>query len=97
MAEVIAVPQKSAQGTVTPEGTLVVHEPGSGKLLGEVRVSTPTDVRYTVQQARATAARMNTGWRNPRAGSAQSPRSSAATDRDAALQRPPVVAAAVRR
>src|SRR5207245_1513862 len=53
MAEVIAVPQKSAQGTVTREGTLVVHEPGSGKLLGEVRVSTPADVRYTVQQARA--------------------------------------------
>src|SRR5437763_1896489 len=53
MAEVIAVPQKSAQGTVTPEGTLVVHEPGSGKLLGEVRVSTPADVRYIVQQARA--------------------------------------------
>src|SRR5438445_2492072 len=53
MAEVIAVPQKSAQGTVTREGTLVVHEPGSGKLLGEVRVSTPADVRFTVQQARA--------------------------------------------
>src|SRR5437763_15849997 len=52
MAEVIAVP-KAAQGTVTPEGTLAVSEPGSGKLLGEVRVSSPADVRYTVQQARA--------------------------------------------
>ena len=53
MAEVIAVPQKSTQGTVSPEGTLTVHEPGSGRLLGEVRVSTPADVRQTVQQARA--------------------------------------------
>jgi acyl-CoA reductase-like NAD-dependent aldehyde dehydrogenase len=53
MAEVIAVPQKSTQGTVSPEGTIAVHEPGSGRLLGEVRVSTPADVRQTVQQARA--------------------------------------------
>ena len=54
MAEVIAVPQKkSAQGTVSKEGTLAVYEPGSGRLLGEVRVSTPEDVRRTVQQARA--------------------------------------------
>ena len=53
MAEAIAVPQTSAQGTVTPEGTLSVREPGSGKLLGEVRVSSPADVRYAVQQARA--------------------------------------------
>src|SRR5438105_3584740 len=53
MAEVIAVPQKSAQGTVTPEGTLTVYEPGSGRLLGEVRVATADDVQRTVQQARA--------------------------------------------
>jgi acyl-CoA reductase-like NAD-dependent aldehyde dehydrogenase len=53
MAEVIAVPQKSAQGAVTPEGTLAVREPGSGKLLGEVRISSPAEVRQTVQQAHA--------------------------------------------
>jgi len=29
------------QGTVTAHGTLAVYEPGSGKLVGEVRVSRP--------------------------------------------------------
>jgi acyl-CoA reductase-like NAD-dependent aldehyde dehydrogenase len=53
MAEAVAIPQKSAQGTITAQGTLAVHEPGSGKLLGEVRVTTPPEVRQTVQQARA--------------------------------------------
>jgi acyl-CoA reductase-like NAD-dependent aldehyde dehydrogenase len=54
MAEAIAIPQRlAAQGTVTPQGTLAVYEPGSGKLLGEVRVSTTQQVRETVQQARA--------------------------------------------
>ena len=53
MAEAIAIPQKTPQGAVTPQGTLTVFEPGSGKLLGEVRVSTPQQVRETVQQARA--------------------------------------------
>jgi succinate-semialdehyde dehydrogenase/glutarate-semialdehyde dehydrogenase len=54
MAEAIAIAQKKpAQGTVTPEGTLAVYEPGSGKLLGEVRVSSAQNVRETVQQARA--------------------------------------------
>src|SRR4051794_28847917 len=52
MAEAIVVPQRAPQGTVTPQGTLPVYEPGSGKLLGEVRVSTAQQVRETVQQAR---------------------------------------------
>jgi succinate-semialdehyde dehydrogenase/glutarate-semialdehyde dehydrogenase len=53
MAEAVAMPEKPAQGTISAQGTLAVHEPGSGKLLGEVRVSTPQEVRQTVQQARA--------------------------------------------
>src|SRR3954452_15544493 len=51
MAEAIPI-QRPAQGSVTPEGTLAVHEPGTGKLLGEVRVSTPADVHQSVQRAR---------------------------------------------
>ncbi len=52
MAEAIPIPQRPQQGQVTPQGTLAVYEPGSGKLLGEVRVSTAQDVRETVLQAR---------------------------------------------
>jgi acyl-CoA reductase-like NAD-dependent aldehyde dehydrogenase len=40
------------QGTVTPHGTLAVYEPGSGKLVGEVRVSTPAQVREAVAASR---------------------------------------------
>jgi acyl-CoA reductase-like NAD-dependent aldehyde dehydrogenase len=40
------------QGSVTAQGTIAVFEPGSGKLLGEVRVSTPAEVCETVAQAR---------------------------------------------
>src|SRR5438067_3068837 len=47
---------RAPQGTVTPQGTLAVYEPGSGKLLGEVRVATPDQVRETVQAARAAQA-----------------------------------------
>src|SRR2546423_4743602 len=47
---------KAPQGTITPQGTLAVYEPGSGKLLGEVRVATPDQVRETVQAARAAQA-----------------------------------------
>ena len=43
---------RPAQGTVTPHGTLAVYEPGSGKLVGEVRVSTPAQVREAVASAR---------------------------------------------
>jgi acyl-CoA reductase-like NAD-dependent aldehyde dehydrogenase len=53
MAEAIAIRHRPAQGTVTPQGTLAVYEPGTGRLLGEVRVSTPAEVREIVQQARA--------------------------------------------
>src|SRR5437762_5371410 len=53
MAEAIAIPHRSAQGTVSPQGTLTVYEPGSGRLLGEVRVATADHVQRTVQQARA--------------------------------------------
>src|SRR5215813_2998444 len=53
MAEAIPIQKKPAQGSISPEGTLAVHEPGSGKLLGEVRVSTAADVRETVQRSRA--------------------------------------------
>src|SRR4051812_48315420 len=53
MAEAVAIPQKPPQGTVSADGTLAVYEPGSGKLLGEVRVSTPPEIRQTVQHARA--------------------------------------------
>ena len=44
---------KTPQGAVTPQGTLAVYEPGSGKLLGEVRVATGHQVSDTVSQARA--------------------------------------------
>jgi len=53
MAEAIAIRHRPPQGSVTREGTLAVYEPGSGRLLGEVRVSTAAEVRETVQQARA--------------------------------------------
>ena len=53
MAEAIPFRERPPQGSVSPEGTLAVHEPGTGKLLGEVRVSTAADVRETVQRARA--------------------------------------------
>ena len=46
------------QGMVTPQGTLAVHEPGSGKLLGEVRVSSPSQVREAAAACRAAQA----GW-----------------------------------
>jgi acyl-CoA reductase-like NAD-dependent aldehyde dehydrogenase len=44
---------RAAQGTVTAHGTLAVYEPGSGKLVGEVRVSTPAHVREATAAARA--------------------------------------------
>src|SRR5712691_10549460 len=44
---------KGPQGAVSPQGTLAVYEPGSGKLLGEVRVATAAQVRETVQAAKA--------------------------------------------
>src|SRR5260370_29718022 len=44
---------RTAQGAVTPQGTLAVYEPGTGKLLGEVRVATAQQARDTVSQARA--------------------------------------------
>src|SRR5438552_11828415 len=47
---------KAPQGSITPQGTLAVYEPGSGKLLGEVRVSTADQVRETVQAARGAQA-----------------------------------------
>ena len=47
---------RAAQGAVTPEGTLAVHEPSTGKLVGEVRVSTPEQVRETVRAAHAAQA-----------------------------------------
>ena len=46
-------PVRPPQGTVGPDGTLAVHEPGSGKLLGEVRVSTPGEIVEAVAQSRA--------------------------------------------
>lgn len=55
MAEPISVPERltpAKQGGVTADGTLLVHEPGSGKLLGEVRVSTPAQIREAVAHAR---------------------------------------------
>jgi succinate-semialdehyde dehydrogenase/glutarate-semialdehyde dehydrogenase len=52
MAEAVAIPPRPAQGAITPQGTLAVYEPGTGRLLGEVRVSTAQHVRETVQQAR---------------------------------------------
>src|SRR5881392_4034319 len=47
---------KAPQGAITAQGTLAVYEPGSGKLLGEVRVATADQVRETVQAARAAQA-----------------------------------------
>ncbi|GAC1342381.1 MAG: aldehyde dehydrogenase family protein [Myxococcales bacterium] len=52
-----ATPQ-AAQGTVTSHGTLEVREPGTGKLVGEVRVSSPAQVREATQSARSAQA----GW-----------------------------------
>jgi acyl-CoA reductase-like NAD-dependent aldehyde dehydrogenase len=49
-------PPRLPQGTVSAQGTLAVHEPGSGKLLGEVRVSTPLQVAQAVAAARAAQA-----------------------------------------
>ena len=51
-------PPRAIQGAVTAHGTLEVREPGSGKLLGEVRVSTPSQVREAVASSRAAQA----GW-----------------------------------
>src|SRR5437588_752953 len=42
-----------AQGSVTAHGTLAVYEPGSGKLVGEVRVSTAAQVREAIAAAHA--------------------------------------------
>src|SRR5438477_11393877 len=64
MAESISEPmQRSAvrapdgtrpvQGSVTAHGTLAVYEPGSGKLVGEVRVSTAAQVRDATAAAHA--------------------------------------------
>ena len=44
------------QGSITQQGTLAVYEPGSGKLLGEVRVSTAAQVHETVAACRAAQA-----------------------------------------
>jgi acyl-CoA reductase-like NAD-dependent aldehyde dehydrogenase len=44
---------RPAQGSVTAHGTLAVYEPGNGKLVGEVRVSSPAQVREVVTAARA--------------------------------------------
>lgn len=54
MAEPISVParRQPPQGSVTPEGTLQVYEPGTGKLLGEVRVSTADQVEEAVVRAK---------------------------------------------
>src|SRR5438128_4997693 len=49
-------PPKAPQGAVSPQGTLAVYEPGSGKLLGEVRVATAAQVRETVGAAKAAQA-----------------------------------------
>src|SRR5437016_8976500 len=63
MAESISEPmQRSAvrtdgtrpvQGSVTAHGTLAVYEPGSGKLVGEVRVSTAAQVGEAAAASRA--------------------------------------------
>lgn len=50
------VAPRVAQGAVSDQGTLAVFEPGSGRLLGEVRVSSAAEVRETVQEARAAQA-----------------------------------------
>jgi len=44
---------RPVQGSVTSNGTLAVYEPGSGKLVGEVRVSTAAQVREAAAAARA--------------------------------------------
>ena len=44
---------RPTQGTVTAHGTLAVYEPGSGKLVGEVRVSTAAQVREATAAAHA--------------------------------------------
>src|SRR5438067_1166561 len=44
---------RPTQGTVTAHGTLAVYEPGSGKLVGEVRVSTAAQVRDAAAASRA--------------------------------------------
>src|SRR6266852_4042134 len=44
---------RPVQGSVTAHGTLAVYEPGSGKLVGEVRVSTAAQVREAAAAARA--------------------------------------------
>ncbi|HXN82206.1 MAG TPA: aldehyde dehydrogenase family protein [Myxococcales bacterium] len=49
---------RAPQGAVSPQGTLAVHEPGSGKLVGEVRVATPAQVREAVAASRAA----QVGW-----------------------------------
>lgn len=49
-------PLRLPQGVVSAQGTLVVYEPGSGKLLGEVRVSTPLQVTEAVAASRAAQA-----------------------------------------
>src|SRR5437763_696263 len=43
---------RPAQGSVTAHGTLAVYEPGNGKLVGEVRVSSTAQVREVVTAAR---------------------------------------------
>ena len=48
-----AEPARPAQGAVTAHGTLAVYEPGSGRLVGEVRVSTAAQVREATAAARA--------------------------------------------
>jgi acyl-CoA reductase-like NAD-dependent aldehyde dehydrogenase len=64
MAESLSEPMQSpaarapegprpSQGSVTAHGTLAVYEPGSGKLVGEVRVSTPAQVREAAASSRA--------------------------------------------
>jgi succinate-semialdehyde dehydrogenase/glutarate-semialdehyde dehydrogenase len=49
-------PQRAPQGSVSAQGTLAVHEPGSGKLVGEVRVSTPAQVAEAVAASRTAQA-----------------------------------------
>src|SRR5437868_14228521 len=49
---------RPTQGSVTSHGTLAVYEPGSGKLVGEVRVSTAAQVR----EATAAARSAEKGW-----------------------------------
>jgi succinate-semialdehyde dehydrogenase/glutarate-semialdehyde dehydrogenase len=46
-------PARPVQGSVTAHGTLAVYEPGSGKLVGEVRISSPAQVREAAAASRA--------------------------------------------